>query len=131
MALRQFRFHPGAGTLEYDDEGAYGIYYGNESNATHKRVSRSIARMIQTLEWCYRCDLELPEPMGSRTLVKKVFKALDEGQMNLGDFPRHRIKERIEDQRCPSCGALLTPEMVKLELHMGDDMPKGFEKGFR
>lgn len=130
MAIREFRFHPGYGSLEYDDEGAVGIYYGEESNATHKRVSRGIARLIQTLEWCYRCDLELPEPMGSRTLEKSVMRAMHEGKMNFADYPWHMIRDRIRDQRCPSCGALMTPEMVRLELHMGDDMPKGFEKGF-
>jgi hypothetical protein len=130
MAVRNFLWHDGYGSLEYDDEGAVGIYYGAESAATHKRVSRAIARLIQKLEWCYRCDLELPVPIYDRKCEKLVMKAMHDGQMNLADTPWSMIRDRIRDQRCPSCGALMTPEMVKLELHMGDDMPKGFEKGF-
>lgn len=130
MALRRFVFHPGAATIEYDDEGAVGMYYGDESNATHKRVSRSIARLIQNLEWCPRCDLELPMPMGHRGIEKRILKEVRNGVINLGGMPESMIRDRLRDQRCPSCGALMTPEMVKLELMMGDDMPAGFEKGF-
>lgn len=117
-AYRQFRFHPGGGTLEYDDEGAKGIVYGREVAATNKVVSPSIGKLIRSLEWCEKCDLELPEPITSRTIEAAVLKAVRRGQMNLTGMSWSLIAGRLSESRCPSCGAYMTEKMVDSQLQV-------------
>lgn len=116
MPWRQFRFHPGGGNLQYDDEPAAGIVYGNEDGDTVKDVSNSIAKLIRTGEWCHRCDLELPEPISSQTIEASVLRATRTGQMNLTGMPWSLIAGRLNDQRCPSCAALMTPKMIDRQM---------------
>lgn len=118
MPIREFRFHRGWGSLEVDPEPVHGIYYddGTQRGAILKDVSASIARLIRRGEWCYECDLELPEPIHSATIVESVTKALDDGLINLTGMPRDMIIGRLKDQRCPCCGALLTEKMIDLQL---------------
>lgn len=118
MPYREFRFHRGGGSMDVDQEPVWGIYYddGTRRGAILKDVSTSIARLIRRGEWCYECDLELPEPIHSSTIVETVTKAIDEGLMNLTGLPADVIAGRLKDQRCPCCGALLTPKMIDLQL---------------
>lgn len=118
MPYREFRFHRGGGSLEVDPEPVAGIYYddGAPRGAILKDVSASIARLIRRGEWCYECDLELPEPISSDTIVDTVLKAIDEDLINLRGMPLDIIRGRLKDQRCPCCGALLTEKMIDLQL---------------
>lgn len=117
-AYRDFRFHPGGGTLEYDDEGAKGIVYGREVASTNKVVSPSIGKLIRTLEWCEKCDLELPEPITSQTIEASMLRAVRRGQINLVGMPWSLIAGRLRESRCPCCGAFMTERMVDSQLHV-------------
>lgn len=118
MPYREFRFHRGGGSLAVDPDPVHGIYYddGSPRGAILKDVSTSIARLIRRGEWCYECDLELPEPVYSSTIVETVLRAIDEDLINLRGMPIEVIKGRLRDQRCPCCGALLTQKMINLQL---------------
>lgn len=117
-AYRQFRFHGGGGTIEYDDEGAKGIVYGREAASTNKVVSPSIGKLIRSLEWCEKCDLELPVPITNMDAEAHILKAVRRGQMNLNPLPWSLIAGRVHDQRCPACGALMAEKMVNDQLHI-------------
>lgn len=126
---RQFRFHPGGGTLEYDDEGAKGIVYGREVASTNKVVSPSIGKLIRTLEWCEKCDLELPEPIDSQTIEASVLKAVRRGQMNLTGMSWSLIAGRLKESRCPSCGAFVTHKMVDTQLQVDTQTETAYGDG--
>lgn len=123
MAFREFRFHRGGGTVEYDTEPVAGITYEDPrtSGALHKTTSPSITRLIRNGEWCHHCDLELPEPVRSPTIQILVLRAIREGRMNLTGLHTDVILGRLKDQRCPACGALMTDKMI--ELQMMPDVP--------
>ena len=118
MAYREFRFHKGGGSLAYDSDQIVGMTYGDEhtEGATLKDVSPSISRLIRRGEWCYQCDLELPEPIHSSTIQVTVLRALAEEAMNLRGIPLDVILGRLKDQRCPCCGALLTEKMIDTQI---------------
>lgn len=118
MPYREFRFHRGGGSLEVDPDPVVGLVYddGSERGAILKDVSTSIARLIRRGEWCYECDLELPEPIHAATIVETVTAAIESGAINLRGFPPQMIEDRLRDQRCPACGALLTPKMIDAQL---------------
>lgn len=120
---REFRFHRGGGTIEYDNEGAKGTVYGREVADTNKVVSRSIGRLIEQGEWCHRCDLELPEPIRSATIESTVLRAVREGQINLPGMSWSLIAGRLGEQRCPSCGTLMTEKMIQRVTHYDKDNP--------
>lgn len=120
---RPFRFHKGGGQIEYDNEGARGTIYGEEVADTNKVVSHSIGRLIRNGEWCHRCDLELPEPIRSGTIESTVLRACREGQMNLADLPWSLIAGRLNEQRCPGCGALMTEKMITAVTHYDEEHP--------
>lgn len=122
-AYRPFRFHRGGGELEYDNEGARGHVYGAETADTNKVVSPSIGRLIQRGEWCHRCDLELPEPVSSPTIESNVLRAVRDGQMNLVGLPWSLIAGRLQEQRCPACGSLMTPKMIEMVTHIDQENP--------
>ena len=112
MAYRAFRFHPGGGNLEYDEEAVNGIAYAGDKVDTHKVVSNSIANLIRRGEWCHRCDLELPDRIDSGIIETLVLRAVRDGQMNLAGMPWSMIAARLQEQRCPACGAVLTQKMI-------------------
>ena len=123
MAFREFRFHRGGGTIEYDTEPVAGITYDDPrtTGALHKTTSPSITRLIRNGEWCHHCDLELPEPVRSPTIQILVLRAIREGRMNLTGLNTDVILGRLQDQRCPACGALMTDRMI--EAQMMPDVP--------
>src|ERR1700738_4519433 len=123
MAFREFRFHRGGGTIEIDTDAVVGFTYGDPrtSGTLHKTTSPSITRLIRRGEWCYECDLELPEPIRAATIEASVLRAISEDKMRLDPIPWGVISGRLRDQRCPACGALLTPRMI--ELQMLPDVP--------
>lgn len=121
--FRAFRFHKGGGTIEYDNEGAKGTIYGEEVADTNKVVSRSIGRLIEQGEWCHRCDLELPEPIRSTTIESTVLRAVREGKINMPGVPWSLIAGRLNEQRCPSCGALMTEKMIRAVTHYDQENP--------
>lgn len=123
MAFRQFRFHRGGGSVEYDTEPVRGITYDDPATtgALHKTTSPSVTHLIRNGEWCHHCDLELPEPIRSSTIVSAVQKAIAKGEMNLLGIPLNIVNGRLRDQRCPACGALMTPKMI--EAQMMPDVP--------
>lgn len=118
MAFREFKFHRGGGTLEYDTEQVVGLTYDDphKTGALHKTTSPSITRLIRRGEWCYQCDLELPEPIHSETIQASVLRAIMEGAMRLDPIPWDIIGGRLRDQRCPACGALLTEKMIDAQM---------------
>lgn len=123
MAFREFRFHRGGGSVEYDTEPVAGLTYDDPrtGGALHKTTSPSITRLIRNGEWCHLCDLELPEPVRSPTIQILVLRAIRDGRMNLRGVPTDVILGRLKDQRCPACGALMTPRMI--DLQMMPDIP--------
>lgn len=123
MAFREFRFHRGGGTIEYDTEPVRGITYDDPrtSGALHKTTSPSITRLIRNGEWCHHCDLELPEPVRSRTIEASVLRAVREGKMNLSPLSWSVIAGRLGEERCPACGAVMTAKMI--DLQMMPDVP--------
>lgn len=117
MPYRAFKFHAGGGSLEYEQEAVRGLVYGDQRRgATLKDVSPSIYRLMRNGEWCPRCDLELPEPISSQTIESTVLRAVRRGEINLAGMPWSMIAGRLNEQRCPACGALMTEKMLDQEL---------------
>jgi hypothetical protein len=53
-----------------------------------------------------------------------VLRACREGKINLPGMPWSLLAGRLNDQRCPCCGALMTEKMVDLLLHQAE--PEAF-----
>lgn len=117
MPYREFKFHRGGGSLEYDQDGVKGVVYGDERNgSTFKDVSNSIMDLIKRGEWCAKCDLELPGPISDPTIEAQVLATVSGGAMNLHPLPWDVISGRLRDQRCPACGAYMTEKMIEREI---------------
>ena len=130
MAFREFRFHRGGGSIEYDSEPVRGITYDDPrtTGALHKTTSPSITRLIRNGEWCHHCDLELPEPVRSSTIETSILSAVRDGHMNLSGLPWSVIAGRLRDERCPACGAVMSQRMIDLQL-MPDVKVESFDPG--
>lgn len=130
MAFREFRFHRGGGTIEIDTDQVVGFTYGDprKTGTLHKTTSPSITRLIRNGEWCYECDLELPESIRSQTIEATVLRAVREGKMNLAGLPWSVIAGRLQQECCPGCGALLSERMISIQI-LPDVKVESFDPG--